>query len=118
MSTFKTFYAQAGMRLTDLPALFNPPTGYFNPGKPLGPKAFNRQDNISAYDESYYTPYTSNWSLRIQREVMKNTVATIAYVGNKANVFDPNAVGAKAPNPVERYLDGVVVYGTPESVVD
>jgi alkanesulfonate monooxygenase SsuD/methylene tetrahydromethanopterin reductase-like flavin-dependent oxidoreductase (luciferase family) len=43
-----------------------------------------------------------------------------AYIGNAGNVFDPKGTaGGQAPeNPVDRYLDGVVIYGTPESLVD
>jgi alkanesulfonate monooxygenase SsuD/methylene tetrahydromethanopterin reductase-like flavin-dependent oxidoreductase (luciferase family) len=43
-----------------------------------------------------------------------------SYIGNQGNFFDPTGVGGEQArkDPVERYLDGVVVYGTPESVVD
>jgi alkanesulfonate monooxygenase SsuD/methylene tetrahydromethanopterin reductase-like flavin-dependent oxidoreductase (luciferase family) len=41
-----------------------------------------------------------------------------SYIGKAVNVFDPKGLGGPARDPVERYLDGVVVYGTPEAVVD
>ena len=43
-----------------------------------------------------------------------------AYIGKAGNVFDPKGLaGDQSPqNPVDRYLDGVVIYGTPESLVD
>ncbi len=83
-TTDRTFNAASGTRLTALSTLFNSRTGYFDPGVPFGPKAFDRTGLVTAYDPSYYTPYTSNWSLRIQREVMKNTVVAVSYIGNKA----------------------------------
>jgi alkanesulfonate monooxygenase SsuD/methylene tetrahydromethanopterin reductase-like flavin-dependent oxidoreductase (luciferase family) len=43
-----------------------------------------------------------------------------AYMGQaRGNLFDPKGLGAGAArDPVERYLDGVAIHGTPESVVD
>jgi alkanesulfonate monooxygenase SsuD/methylene tetrahydromethanopterin reductase-like flavin-dependent oxidoreductase (luciferase family) len=55
------------------------------------------------------------------REVARRGARWIvgAYVGNIGNVFDPKGLGgAAAQDPVERYLDGVAIHGTPESVVD
>jgi alkanesulfonate monooxygenase SsuD/methylene tetrahydromethanopterin reductase-like flavin-dependent oxidoreductase (luciferase family) len=55
------------------------------------------------------------------REVARRGAGFIvgSYVGNKGNFFDPKGVGVDGKeDPIERYLDGVVVYGTPESVVD
>ncbi|MBA3712197.1 MAG: TonB-dependent receptor [Pyrinomonadaceae bacterium] len=83
-STSRTLNGTAGQRLSSLGSLFNTSTGYFDSGTPLGPKAFNRQGIISAFDPDYYTPYTQNWSVRIQRELWRNTVVQVAYVGNKA----------------------------------
>ncbi|MGH9844259.1 MAG: TonB-dependent receptor domain-containing protein, partial [Blastocatellia bacterium] len=85
ISTTRTLNGTAGQRLGDLGSLFNATTGYFNPGTPLGAKAFNRQALITAWDPDYYTPYTQNWSLRIQRELWRNTVVQASYVGNKAS---------------------------------
>jgi len=84
MSTNRTLDAAAGTRLTALPGLFNSSKGYFDPGLPFGAKAFNRQGNVNVYDPSLYTPYTGSWSLRFQREILRNTALAVSYVGNKA----------------------------------
>ena len=93
-STTRTFNAPAGTRLSGLGALFNATTGYFDPGPPYSAKAFDRQGQIVAWDPDYYTPYTQNWSLRIQRELWGGMVLQAAYVGNKATglprAFDIN----------------------------
>ena len=39
-----------------------------------------------------------------------------SYMGKSGAFFDPK--GGAAKDPIERYLDGIVVYGTPEKVVD
>ena len=62
-----------------------------NPGVPFGPKPFNRQGTVQAWDSSYSSPYVQSWSLRLQREVARNTVLEVAYVGNHA-VGEPRAV--------------------------
>jgi alkanesulfonate monooxygenase SsuD/methylene tetrahydromethanopterin reductase-like flavin-dependent oxidoreductase (luciferase family) len=44
-----------------------------------------------------------------------------SYVGAKhGQLFDPKGLAPSRPDddPVNRYLDGVVIYGTPEAVVD
>ena len=69
MSTYRSLYGTAGMRLTDLSGMFNSTTGYFNPGDPLGPKPVNVQGLVSAYDPDFYVSSSNNWSLRIQREL-------------------------------------------------
>lgn len=84
MSTNRQLNAASGTRLTALPGLFNSRSGYFDPGTPFSPKAFNNTGLVSAYDPGWYTPYTGSWSLRLQREVMKRTVLALSYVGNKA----------------------------------
>ncbi len=53
-----------------------------DPGVPFGPKAFDRTGEVTAWDDSYTTPYVQSWSLRIQREIMRNTLLEAAYVGN------------------------------------
>ena len=73
----------AGMRLSALPGLFTPGRGYFDPGVPFGPKAFDRQGLVQAWDPGYYLPYTGGWSLRVQREITKKVVLSVSYVGNK-----------------------------------
>jgi len=51
-------------------------------GKPFAPLPFERQGRAYAADENTRTPYTQNWSLRIQREIGKNWYIQGAYVGN------------------------------------
>ncbi len=53
-----------------------------DPGVPFGPKAFDRTGTVTVWDDSYTTPYVQSWSLRIQREIMRNTLLEAAYVGN------------------------------------
>ncbi len=53
-----------------------------DPGVPFGPKAFDRTGAVGVWDDSYTTPYVQSWSLRIQREIMRNTLLEAAYVGN------------------------------------
>ncbi len=62
-----------------------------DPGVPYGPKAFDRNGTVTVWDSSYATPYVQSWSMRLQREVMRNTVLEIAYVGNHA-VGEPRAI--------------------------
>ena len=49
-----------------------------------GPIPNRRQGFVLAYDPNLRTPYTQSWALRVQREVFRNTVLQVAYVGNKA----------------------------------
>jgi alkanesulfonate monooxygenase SsuD/methylene tetrahydromethanopterin reductase-like flavin-dependent oxidoreductase (luciferase family) len=42
-----------------------------------------------------------------------------SYMGKaNANLFDPKGLAKPIADPVERYMNGIVVYGTPEKVVD
>jgi len=43
-----------------------------------------RQAQVMTYETDLRTPYTQSWSLRVQREIMRNTVLQVAYVGNHA----------------------------------
>ena len=51
-------------------------------GKPFEPIPFVRQGRAYALAETIRTPYTESWSLRIQRELMKDWYLQAAYVGN------------------------------------
>jgi hypothetical protein len=46
-------------------------------------------------DKKFITPYTQNWSLTLEREVLKNTLVRLGYVGTKAthlkSEYDQNA---------------------------
>ena len=61
-----------------------------DPGVPFGRKANDRNGRVSVWDSSYITPYVQSWSFRIQRELMRNTVLELAYIGNHA-VGQPRA---------------------------
>ncbi len=39
---------------------------------------------VIVLDKKYITPYTQNWSLTVEREVLKNTLLRVGYVGTKA----------------------------------
>ncbi len=51
-------------------------------GKPFDPIPFTRQGRAYAMEETTRTPYTQSWSLRIQRELVKDWFVQAAYVGN------------------------------------
>jgi len=53
-----------------------------NPGKPFAPLPFERYGRGYAFNEGTKTPYTQNWSLRIQRELFKDWYIQTSYVGN------------------------------------
>jgi hypothetical protein len=53
-----------------------------NPGKPFAPLPFERYGRAYAFNEGTSTPYTQNWSLRIQRELFKDWYIQASYVGN------------------------------------
>lgn len=42
----------------------------------------NRQNTISVFDPNLRTGYTSQFSLNVQRELMRNTIVEVAYVGS------------------------------------
>ncbi len=50
----------------------------------FAPIPFDRLGVVYAIDSNLYVPHTQSWSLRIQHEVMRNTLLQVAYVGNKA----------------------------------
>ena len=74
----RLFFGRPGDRLDRAFELVNT----VDPGVPFGPKAFDRTGTLAVWDDSYTTPYVQSWSLRIQREIMRNTLLEAAYVGN------------------------------------
>jgi Cna protein B-type domain./TonB-dependent Receptor Plug Domain. len=77
-------YGQAGGRLANLPVL-DPPTR--TPEDLAQPAAFGLR-NIAVVDPNFKTPTTHQWSFGIQREVARNTVLEIDYIGRRAyNLF-------------------------------
>jgi hypothetical protein len=49
---------------------------------PFAPIANLRMGRVYAFDENLKTPYTQSWSLRIQRELVKDWFVQASYVGN------------------------------------
>lgn len=71
------FAAGSVLLRTGLPALVNPP----NPVFPR-PAAIGLQ--IRDFDPELRTPYVQSWSVGVQRELMRDTVLEIRYVGNRS----------------------------------
>jgi hypothetical protein len=77
-------FGQAGGRLQNLQEL-KPPTR--KPSELAQPPAFSTT-NITVADPNFQTPTTHQWSFNIQREVLKNTVFEVSYIGRRAyNLF-------------------------------
>ncbi|MBM3790547.1 MAG: hypothetical protein FJW35_09390, partial [Acidobacteria bacterium] len=53
-----------------------------NPGKPFAPVPFERYGRAYAFNEGVRTPYTQNWALRIQRQILRDWYVQGSYVGN------------------------------------
>jgi hypothetical protein len=51
---------------------------------PLSQYMLNGGTSINAFNPNLKSPYTSNWTLDIQREVAKGTVLDVRYIGNKS----------------------------------
>ncbi len=73
-------FGQGGGRLRNLPAL-EPPGR--KPSELAQPAAFAAASN-SVIDPDLRTPKTHQWAFNIQREVAKNTVLDVAYIGRRA----------------------------------
>jgi len=65
---------------------------------PFGTVNNTRATNINALDEENHQPYTTQWSLDIQRRLPFDTVLSVGYVGNKGTHVD-NTVEFNAPTP-------------------
>jgi Carboxypeptidase regulatory-like domain len=72
-----------GGRISDgIPALL-PPAGS-SPSAQLQPAPFG-SGNITVIDPSFRSPATSQWQLDIQREIGRNIVVEVAYIGRRAS---------------------------------
>jgi len=78
-AAINTDFGQGGGRLSNLPAL-NPPTA--RPSSLTQPAAFSSASN-TVVDPNLKTPRTHQWALNIQREVARNTIVDIAYIGRR-----------------------------------
>ena len=91
-------FGQGGGRLRNLPAL-NPPTQ--KPSDLTQPAAFGAGANTTI-DPNLKTPKTHQWAINVQREVAKNTVLDIAYVGRRAY----HLLGAYPVNQAQIFNNG------------
>jgi hypothetical protein len=80
-STANTAFGVAGGRLRDgLPNL-NPTT---TPDAQLQPPAIS-SNNMRVFDPNFSNPLTHGWAITYQRQIFKQTLIEIAYVGRKAD---------------------------------
>jgi len=93
-----TTFGQNGGRLAGLPAL-NPPSA--KPSALTQPAAFSSASN-TVIDPNLKTPTTHQWDFNIQREVAKNTILDVAYVGRRAY----HLLGAYNVNQDQIYTNG------------
>ncbi len=92
----QTFGAQGG-RLRNLPSL----TPTRRPAELAQPAPFTAQNN-TVVDPNLETAQTHMWSFGVQREIVKNTVLEVNYLGRRAT----NLLGAYNINQVDIYGNG------------
>jgi hypothetical protein len=88
---------------------------YFAAG---GLSAFGASSGIAMSDQHIKTPYTQSYHLTVEREITKNMVATVAYVGNNAKhtYAGTNPFGSLAisdPNAPAGYPNGQTTIAFP-----
>jgi hypothetical protein len=93
-------FGQNGGRLQTVRPL-EPPTS--DPAAFAQPPAFSL-NNITVADPAFETPQTHQWSLGIQRQVAKNTVVEVNYIGRRAH----NLFGAYNSNQVQTTRNGFI----------
>ena len=93
-----TAFGQAGGRLRNLPELLPPAQA---PNTLLKPDPYQSASN-TVIDPNLKTPRTHQWSFNIQREVAKNTVLDIAYIGRRAY----HLLGAYNVNQAQIFSNG------------
>jgi hypothetical protein len=91
-------FGQKGGRLANLPAL-NPPTS--KPSALYQPAPYSTGSN-TVVDPNLKTPRTHQWALNIQREVARNTIIDIAYIGRRGT----HLLGAYNVNQTQIYTNG------------
>ena len=91
---------QAGGRLTAVQPLA-PPTR--NPNDLAQPAAFGL-GNITVVDPNFETPQTHQWSFGIQKQIAKQTVVEVNYLGRRAH----NLFGAYNANQVRTTSNGFI----------
>ncbi len=93
-----TSFGQGGGRLASLPALLPPAAA---PSTLTQPAAFGSGNN-TVIDPNLKTATTHQWAFNIQREIAKNTIIDIAYVGRRAY----HLLGAYNVNQDQIYSNG------------
>jgi hypothetical protein len=91
-------FGQNGGRLANLPAL-NPPST--NPSALTTPAAYSANSN-TAIDPNLKTPRTHQWSFDVQRQVARNTIVDVAYIGRRAY----HLLGAYNVNQAQIFSNG------------
>ena len=91
-------FGQAGGRLRNLPDL-NPPSA--KPSTLSQPASYAAASN-TVIDPNLKTPRTHQWSFNIQREIAKNTVLDIAYIGRRGY----HLLGAYNVNQAQIFQNG------------
>ena len=97
-AAINTDFGQNGGRLANLPAL-NPPSA--SPSSLTQPAAFSSASN-TVVDPNLKTPLTHQWALDIQRQVSRDTIVDIAYIGRRAY----HLLGAYNVNQAQIYTNG------------
>jgi hypothetical protein len=78
------FVASVDNGQTFIANLTNPfPDGFLFPLKASGGVATNLGQGISFFNESIRNPYMQRWQFAVQRELIKNTLLEVSYVGNR-----------------------------------
>src|SRR5262249_37739563 len=93
-----TAFGQGGGRLRNIPELLPPSQA---PSTLLKPDAF-QSASTTVIDPNLKTPRTHQWSFNIQREVAKNTLIDIAYIGRRAY----HLLGAYNANQAQIFSNG------------
>ncbi|MCA1626927.1 MAG: hypothetical protein LC742_03055, partial [Acidobacteria bacterium] len=75
----------------------------------------NNNLEVAGFNENLRTPYVQEWTASIEREVFRDTVVEVRYIGNKATklvrVFDINEVNVFALDTVsgQTFLDAFLI---------
>ncbi|MGH9944054.1 MAG: hypothetical protein ACRD9R_17050, partial [Pyrinomonadaceae bacterium] len=85
---------------------------------PVSLQTLFQSDNnleVAGFDENLRTPYVQEWTLSLEREIFRDTVFEVRYVGNKGTklvrVFDINEVNVFAADPTsnQTFLDAFLI---------
>ena len=96
-----TAYGQGGGRLSGVAPIVAGLQPTFTPESFLTPPATS-SSSMRVVDNTFQTPVTHAWAFSYQREIMKQTVLEVAYIGRRAN----HLYGAYNINQVEYRSNG------------